>query len=71
MNLCSWLFDYEGYILLYLRVKNTFVFLGRVHTASVSGIDKDGQNVTVEWFEYGETKGKEVTKSCNLRLNDF
>ena len=33
---------------------------GRVHSANVSGVDFVGQNVTVEWFEFGETKGKEV-----------
>ena len=40
----------------------TFLFLrtGRVHGAAVSGIDTDRRIVSVEWFEKGETKGKEV-----------
>nr|CAD7260078.1 unnamed protein product [Timema shepardi] len=33
---------------------------GRVHTAVVSGINYETHSVTVEWFERGETKGKEV-----------
>ena len=33
---------------------------GRVHSAVVSGIDWEHRTVTVEWFERGETKGKEV-----------
>ena len=33
---------------------------GRVHGAAVSGIDTDRRIVAVEWFENGETKGKEV-----------
>nr|CAD7601577.1 unnamed protein product [Timema genevievae] len=31
----------------------------RVHTAVVSGINYETHSVTVEWFERGETKGKE------------
>jgi kinesin family protein 2/24 len=33
---------------------------GRIHSAVVSGINYDSRSVTVEWFERGETKGKEV-----------
>jgi len=33
---------------------------GRIHSAVVSGINIDTRSVTVEWFERGETKGKEV-----------
>nr|CAD7572909.1 unnamed protein product [Timema californicum] len=36
---------------------------GRVHTAVVSGINYETHSVTVEWFERGETKGKEVSTS--------
>ena len=36
---------------------------GRVHSAAVSGIDTDRGIVAVEWFENGETKGKEVSES--------
>ncbi|XP_031779769.1 kinesin-like protein Klp10A isoform X2 [Nasonia vitripennis] len=32
---------------------------GRVHSAIVSGVNWDQHSVTVEWFEKGETKGKE------------
>lgn len=33
---------------------------GRIHSAVVSGIKYDSRNVTEEWLERGETKGKEV-----------
>ena len=33
---------------------------GRIHSAVVSGLNEDQQSITVEWFEGGETKGKEV-----------
>ena len=34
---------------------------GRIHSAVVSGINVETKSVTVEWFERGETKGKEVS----------
>ena len=34
--------------------------LGLVHDASVTGIDSVKGLVSVEWYENGETKGKEV-----------
>jgi hypothetical protein len=34
---------------------------GRIHSAVVSGINPETRSVTVEWFERGETKGKEVS----------
>lgn len=34
--------------------------LGRIHTAYVGGINFDLGSATVEWFEQGETKGKEI-----------
>jgi hypothetical protein len=37
------------------------VVAGRIHTAVVSGINYENRSVTVEWFERGETKGKEVS----------
>ena len=37
-----------------------FCFSGRIHSAVVSGINVETKSVTVEWFERGETKGKEV-----------
>ena len=49
--------------------KKTFVFPGRIHSAVVSGINIDTRSVTVEWFERGETKGKEVELETLLSLN--
>ena len=46
-----------------------YFFAGRVHSAVVSGINADTRSVTVEWFEKGETKGKEV--SINSLLTDI
>ena len=34
--------------------------LGRVHSAMISGINKELNSVMVEWYENGEAKGKEV-----------
>lgn len=34
--------------------------LGRVHEAAITSVDEDRLVVAVEWFENGETKGKEV-----------
>ncbi|XP_034940738.1 kinesin-like protein KIF2A isoform X2 [Chelonus insularis] len=42
---------------------------GRVHGAIVSGVNWDQRSVTVEWFEKGETKGKEVEIDAILALN--
>jgi hypothetical protein len=40
---------------------DSFIYaLGRVHTAVISGVNHETNSVTVEWFERGETKGKEV-----------
>ncbi|CAB0038271.1 unnamed protein product [Trichogramma brassicae] len=56
-------------------------FSCRVHSAIVSGVNWDQRSVTVEWFEKGETKGKEnvfnMTKSkvilysSNLIINNY
>ena len=35
---------------------------GRIHSAVVSGVNFEALSVTVEWFEAGETKGKEVRR---------
>jgi hypothetical protein len=43
--------------------------LGRVHSAVISGIDLETRSVTVEWFEKGETKGKEVELEALFQLN--
>ena len=37
-----------------------FYLLGRIHSAVISGSNPESKSVTVEWFEKGETKGKEV-----------
>jgi len=42
---------------------------GRIHSAVVSGINVDTKSVTVEWFERGETKGKEIELEQILDLN--
>jgi len=42
---------------------------GRIHSAVVSGIDVEKRSVTVEWFEKGETKGKEIELEQILGLN--
>jgi len=42
---------------------------GRIHSAVVSGINVETKSVTVEWFERGETKGKEIELDQILDLN--
>jgi len=42
---------------------------GRIHSAVVSGINMETRSVTVEWFERGETKGKEIELEAILSLN--
>ncbi|KAG8236392.1 hypothetical protein J437_LFUL014913, partial [Ladona fulva] len=41
----------------------------RVHSATISGVNWDSRSVTVEWFEGGETKGKEIEIEAILSLN--
>ena len=48
-----------------LHVISYLFLLGRVHSSMISGINLDTKSVTVEWYENGETKGKEV-KTVNL-----
>jgi len=36
------------------------VFVGRIHSAVISGINLEAGSVTVEWFEKNEIKGKEA-----------
>ena len=45
------------------------LFAGRIHSAVVSGINLETRSVTVEWFERGETKGKEIELEAILNLN--
>ncbi|ELU10751.1 hypothetical protein CAPTEDRAFT_167419 [Capitella teleta] len=42
---------------------------GRIHSAVVSGINLESRSVTVEWFEKGETKGKEIDLDQAYSLN--
>ncbi|XP_068626169.1 kinesin-like protein Klp10A [Battus philenor] len=42
---------------------------GRIHSAIVSGVNHETRSVTVEWYERGETKGKEVEIDAILALN--
>ena len=42
---------------------------GRIHSAVVSGVNPDSLSVTVEWFEGGETKGKEVESLIDVQLH--
>lgn len=39
---------------------------GRVHEAAVTSVDEERRVVCVEWFEDGETKGKEVRKQAAI-----
>ncbi|XP_052750244.1 kinesin-like protein Klp10A isoform X2 [Galleria mellonella] len=42
---------------------------GRIHSAIVSGVNQETRSVTVEWYERGETKGKEVEIDAIIALN--
>ncbi|XP_055942068.1 kinesin-like protein KIF2A isoform X2 [Argiope bruennichi] len=42
---------------------------GRIHSAVISGINTVNRSLTVEWFESGETKGKEIEFSAIFNLN--
>ena len=42
---------------------------GRIHQAVVTGLAPDTSSVTVEWYEKGETKGKEVELEMIQLLN--
>ncbi|XP_059045432.1 kinesin-like protein Klp10A [Achroia grisella] len=42
---------------------------GRIHSAIVSGVNHESRSVTVEWYERGETKGKEVEIDAIIALN--
>ena len=53
----------------YLVLIPNLLFAGRIHSAVVSGINLETRSVTVEWFERGETKGKEIELEAILSLN--
>ncbi|KAK3091618.1 hypothetical protein FSP39_021247 [Pinctada imbricata] len=42
---------------------------GRIHSAVISGVNEEAKSVTVEWFEKGETKGKEIDVDAIFSLN--
>ena len=42
--------------------------VGRIHAAAITSVDEERRVVSVEWFENGETKGKEVRKRAAIRL---
>ncbi|XP_052775047.1 kinesin-like protein KIF2A isoform X4 [Mya arenaria] len=42
---------------------------GRIHSAVISGVNPEAKSVTVEWFERGETKGKEIEAEAIFSLN--
>lgn len=42
---------------------------GRVHSTTVSATNAGAKTVTVEWFERGETKGKEIELEAIFSLN--
>ncbi|KAG1666252.1 Kinesin-like protein KIF2A [Nymphon striatum] len=42
---------------------------GRIHSAVISGVNLENKSVTVEWFERGETKGKEIELEAVFALN--
>lgn len=49
--------------------KRLAFFPGRIHSAMVSKVNPSSRSVTVEWYERGETKGKEVEMDTLLQLN--
>lgn len=49
-------------------LKSYFV-TGRIHSAIVAAINDEMRCATVEWFEQGETKGKEVDMATISSLN--
>ncbi|XP_046862709.1 kinesin-like protein KIF2A [Xenia sp. Carnegie-2017] len=44
---------------------------GRVHSSMLSGINLDSKSATVEWYENGETKGKEIEIREIFALNPW
>ena len=64
---CRYLYSYI-FLKHIIEIYNRF-FPGRIHSAVVSGINMETRSVTVEWFERGETKGKEIELEAILSLN--
>jgi hypothetical protein len=59
----------DGFIDWTFCVKCVLLFSGRVHSAIVSAVNFDLRSATVEWFEQGETKGKEIDMTAIASLN--
>lgn len=57
-------FRFENLCLL-----NWFCIKGRIHGAKITAISIETTTVTVEWFENGENKGKEIDYEQLLVLN--
>jgi kinesin family protein 2/24 len=45
------------------------VSVGRTHAAAITSVDEERRVVSVEWFENGETKGKEIDLEQVYELN--
>ncbi|KAH6940675.1 hypothetical protein HPB50_004648 [Hyalomma asiaticum] len=41
---------------------------GRIHSATVVSMDQDKQVIVAEWYEKGETKGKELPRHTQVPL---
>ncbi|XP_038025399.1 kinesin-like protein KIF2A isoform X8 [Anas platyrhynchos] len=51
---------------IYVEIKRSD---GRIHQAMVTSLNEDNESVTVEWFENGDTKGKEIDLESIFSLN--
>ena len=59
----GWIADTDINFLNFIHVIS---LIGRVHSAMISGINKELNSVMVEWYENGEAKGKEVFFLCQV-----
>lgn len=62
-------YETTSIIILINNFTYCITFSGRVHSAMVSKLNPAQRSVTVEWYERGETKGKEVELDMLLALN--
>lgn len=77
MTSLNWLKRLSACISKSVCVPNIFTMLmivkcnvsGRVHSAIVASVNLETRSVAVEWFERGETKGKEIEIDAILALN--
>lgn len=53
-------------VIAYCKQNIFLAHVGRVHSSMISGVNLDTKSVTVEWYENGETKGKEVKKKLPI-----